>query len=106
MLTSNITNSGLDSETLLRSNRTVWVASGHRFARRRHISFEEIADEGFVLLTVDEAANTAMKYLSFQASQPQVCQRTCLIEAVRSMVANGQGITILSDMIDGPWSHD
>jgi DNA-binding transcriptional LysR family regulator len=26
------------------------------------------------------------------------------IEAVRSMVANGQGITILSDMVYRPWS--
>lgn len=104
MLTSNITNDRLESETLLRSTRRVWVASGHPFAQHRHVGFEEIAEEDLILLTVDEAANTAMKYWNTQASQPRVCLRTSSIEAVRSMVANGQGITILSDMVYRPWS--
>ncbi|QFT60818.1 Hydrogen peroxide-inducible genes activator (plasmid) [Sulfitobacter sp. THAF37] len=104
MLTSNITNARLDSETLLRSTRRLWVASGHRFEQRRSISFEEIAEEEMILLTVDEAANTAMKYWSSQATQPRISLRTSSIEAVRSMVANGQGITILTDMVYRPWS--
>lgn len=104
LLTSNIKNPNLESETLLRSARRVWVASGHPFAHRRSIGFEEIAKEDLILLTVDEAANTAMKYWSTQTAQPRVCLRTSSIEAVRSMVANGQGITILSDMVYRPWS--
>lgn len=104
MLTSNITNPELDSETLLRSTRRLWVPSGHRFAHRRKVDFEDIADEDYIMLTVDEAANTAMKYWSFQKVQPRVVMRTSSVEAVRSMVANGQGITILSDMVYRPWS--
>lgn len=104
LLTSNITNPTLESETLLRSTRRVWVANGHPYAQRRNIGFEELSKEDYILLTVDEAANTAMKYWSAQTLQPRVCLRTSSIEAVRSMVANGQGITILSDMVYRPWS--
>ncbi len=104
LLTSNLSNPELESETLMRSTRRVWVASGHRFAQRRSVTFDQIAAEEYILLTVDEAANTAMKYWSLQTAQPRVCLRTMSIEAVRSMVANGQGITILSDMVYRPWS--
>lgn len=104
LLTSNITNPTLETETLLRSTRRVWLPSGHPHARRRHIGCEEMAEEDYILLTVDEAANTAMKYWNAQPVQPRVSLRTSSIEAVRSMVANGQGITILSDMVYRPWS--
>ncbi|PVA09572.1 LysR family transcriptional regulator [Pelagivirga sediminicola] len=104
LLTSNVTDPGLESETLLRSTRRVWVPSGHPFAKRHRVDFEDIAGEDYILLTVDEAANTAMKYWSSQQLHPQIRLRTMSIEAVRSMVANGQGITILSDMVYRPWS--
>lgn len=104
MLTSNLGNPELESETLMRSTRRVWVASGHPFAGRRSVTFEQIAREDYILLTVDEAANTAMKYWRRQSAQPRVTLRTMSIEAVRSMVANGQGITVLSDMVYRPWS--
>jgi DNA-binding transcriptional LysR family regulator len=35
---------------------------------------------------------------------PKTKLRTSSVEAVRSMVANGQGVTILSDMVYRPWS--
>lgn len=104
LLTSNITDPELESETLLRSTRRVWMPSGHRFAKRHRVDFDDIAQEDYILLTVDEAANTAMKYWSAQPVHPQIRLRTMSIEAVRSMVANGQGITILSDMVYRPWS--
>lgn len=104
LLTSNVTDPELESETLLRSTRRVWVPSGHRFAKRHRVDFDDIAQEDYILLTVDEAANTAMKYWRSQPVQPRISLRTMSIEAVRSMVANGQGITILSDMVYRPWS--
>ncbi len=104
LLTSNLSNPELESETLMRSTRRVWMASGHAFAGRRSVTFEQIAQEDYILLTVDEAANTAMKYWRRQSVQPRVSLRTMSIEAVRSMVANGQGITVLSDMVYRPWS--
>lgn len=104
LLTSNITNPGLETETLMRSTRRLWVPSGHPFTHRRRVDFEDIAKEDYIMLTVDEAANTAMKYWNLQKAQPRVVLRTMSIEAVRSMVGNGLGITILSDMVYRPWS--
>lgn len=104
LLTSNITTPELETETLFRSNRRLWVANNHRFAQRRKVMMEEVAAEDYIMLTVDEAAHTAMKYWAGQKAQPRVTLRTSSIEAVRSMVANNQGVTILSDMVYRPWS--
>jgi len=65
---------------------------------------EEIAEEDYILLTVDEAAQSTMKYWSMQKVQPRIKLRTSSIEAVRSMIADHQGVTILSDMVYRPWS--
>lgn len=104
LLTSNISNPELETETLFRSSRRLWVANSHPFAQRRKVAMPDIAGQDYILLTVDEAAHTAMKYWAFQETQPFIKLRTSSIEAVRSMVANGQGVTILSDMVYRPWS--
>jgi DNA-binding transcriptional LysR family regulator len=56
------------------------------------------------MLTVDEAADTAQRYWERTSHRPKVIFRTSSVEAVRSMVANGGGVTILSDMVYRPWS--
>ncbi len=104
VLTSNINNPALESETLLSSNRRLWVPNNHPLQRQGKASLEEIAREDYIMLTVDEAAHTTMKYWGLANLQPKVRLRTSSVEAVRSMVANGQGITVLSDMVYRPWS--
>jgi DNA-binding transcriptional LysR family regulator len=104
VLTSNLNNPELETETLLKSSRRLWVPGGHRFATMRKASFEEIARENYIMLTVDEAAHTTMKYWSQTSHRPNVHLRTSSVEAVRSIIANGQGVTILSDMVYRPWS--
>ena len=104
ILTSNLNNPEIETETLLRSSRRLWVPNGHRFSSAGKASFEEIAKEDYIMLTVDEAAHTAMKYWSLTDFRPKTKLRTSSVEAVRSMVANGQGVTILSDMVYRPWS--
>lgn len=73
-------------------------------ALKHGISFEEIATEDYIMLTVDEAAQTAMRYWSRTGYSPKVKLRTASTEAVRSMVANGERVTILSDTVYRPWS--
>jgi DNA-binding transcriptional LysR family regulator len=63
-----------------------------------------VAEEPYIMLTVDEAAQTAMKYWSQSLYRPRVTLRTSSVEAVRSMVAGGEGVAILSDMVYRPWS--
>lgn len=104
VLTSNISNPELETKTLLKSSRRLWAANSHKFIREGKATFEDISREDYIMLTVDEAAHTTMQYWSLSAVQPNVTLRTSSVEAVRSMVANGQGVTILSDMVYRPWS--
>jgi DNA-binding transcriptional LysR family regulator len=104
LLTSNTSNPDLETETLFKSRRRLWVPNGHRFHEVGRASFDEIAQENYIMLTIDEAAHTAMKYWSMLGLHPKVRLRTSSTEAVRSMVANGLGVTILSDMVYRPWS--
>ncbi len=104
VLTSNLNNPEIATQTLLRSPRSLWAANTHRFIRQGKATFEEIAQEDYIMLTVDEAAHTTLRYWNQNACQPRVKLRTSSVEAVRSMVANGQGVTILSDMVYRPWS--
>ncbi|NRA89300.1 MAG: LysR family transcriptional regulator, partial [Rhizobiales bacterium] len=104
VLTSNVLNSDLESETLFRSHRRLWVPNGHEFAKQKTVSFAEIAERPYIMLTIDEAAHTTMRYWGENGHAPNVSLRTSSVEAVRSTVANGAGITILSDMVYRPWS--
>lgn len=104
VLTSNLSNPELETETLLKSSRRLWVPSGHKFASAKKATFEDIARENYIMLTVDEAAHTTMKYWGTTNYRPNIHLRTSSVEAVRSIVANGQGVTILSDMVYRPWS--
>ena len=56
------------------------------------------------MLTVDEANQTAARYWRPTGFSPNVIFTTSSVEAVRSMVADGMGVTILSDMVYRPWS--
>lgn len=103
-LTSNISHPDLVKETLLSSPRRLWVSSRHPLAGREALRLLDVAGEPYVMLTVDEAAHTAMRYWSGTGFSPNVILRTSSIEAVRSMVSNGLGISILSDMVYRPWS--
>lgn len=103
-LTSNITNPEISSETLIRSPRRLWLPSRHPLLARGKVTLAEVSKEPYVMLTVDEAAHTSQRYWAGTRFEPQVILRTSSIEAVRSMVANGQGISILSDMVYRPWS--
>lgn len=105
LLTSNLENRvALDHETLIRSRRRLWLSIDHPMTRMSEIRLEHIAQEPYVMLTVDEASQTAERYWERTPYRPRVIFRTSSVEAVRSMVANRTGVTILSDMVYRPWS--
>lgn len=104
LLTSNILNPALMTEKLLSSARRLWVPAQHRLLQRDVVGLKEISEEPYIMLTVDEAAHSSLKYWSGTLYQPKVILRTSSVEAVRSMVANGIGVAILSDMVHRPWS--
>jgi DNA-binding transcriptional LysR family regulator len=106
LLVSNLVNHAtLDHETLFRSHRRLWLPSDHRLlGQGRAITLADVAAEPYVMLTVDEASRTAGRYWEQAGLAPQVLFSTSSVEAVRSMVAAGMGVTILSDMVYRPWS--
>jgi len=104
LLTSNVLNPAIQTETLFSSQRRLWISPQHRFAVKRHVSFAEIAKEPFIMLTVDEAADSALRYWHQHGYEPSITLNTKSIEAVRSLVANDLGVAILSDMVYRPWS--
>jgi DNA-binding transcriptional LysR family regulator len=105
MLTSNIVDQeGLAYETLLRSRRRLWLSDQHPLLNQANIALGDVAEYPYIMLTVDEASNTAQRYWNKTAYRPNTIFRTSSVEAVRSMVSNGMGVTILSDMVYRPWS--
>ncbi len=105
MLTSNLLNQeDIAYETLIRSRRRLWLGSDHPFLAKKSVSLQDVAGEPYVMLTVDEASNTAQRYWNRTPYRPNTIFRTSSVEAIRSMVSNGTGITILSDMVYRPWS--
>ncbi len=105
MLVSNLENhDSLEQELLLRSSRRLWLAADHPLLSRTEISLADVASEDYIILTVDEANNTAIRYWEQSGYAPKPVLTTSSIEAVRSLVAAGVGVTILSDMVYRPWS--
>jgi DNA-binding transcriptional LysR family regulator len=104
LLTSNVLNSDLATETLLSSRRRLWVPAKHALLSRSSVGLKDVAEQPYIMLTVDEAAHTSLRYWSATAYRPNVVLRTSSVEAVRSLVADGQGVAILSDMVLRPWS--
>lgn len=104
LLTGNVANSEIARETFFGSARRLWVPAKHALLERDEVSLGDVAEEPYIMLTVDEAAYSALRYWSSTPHQPKVKLRTSSVEAARSMVANGLGVAILSDMVYRPWS--
>ena len=104
VLTSNVNNPEITTETFFGSERRLWVSSKHPLLDHADVTLAHVADHPYIMLTVDEAALTTLKYWSKTPHQPRISLRTSSVEAVRSIVANGLGVTILSDMVYRPWS--
>ncbi|MBD1557577.1 LysR family transcriptional regulator [Vibrio sp. S9_S30] len=105
MLTSNLMNQeDISFQTLLSSPRRLWVSSSHPLLENKLATFHDIAQYPYIMLTVDEASNTAQRYWNQTPYQPNTIFRTSSVESVRSLVANDYGVTILSDMVYRPWS--
>ncbi|MGQ7249994.1 LysR substrate-binding domain-containing protein [Halomonas sp. V046] len=105
MLISNLEpDTSLSAHLLIRSPRRLWVGSRHPLLKRRGVGLADVAQEPYIMLNVDEAEQTALRYWAPTGLSPSVLFSTSSVEAVRSLVANGSGVGILSDMVYRPWS--
>ena len=105
MLVSNLVDRAtLASEILFRSRRRLWLPVEHPLLGAESVNLDDVAALPYVMLTVDEANLTASRYWTPTGLAPKTIFVTSSVEAVRSMVADGLGVTILSDMVYRPWS--
>lgn len=107
LLTSNIEEKRkLTFRTFHRSRRRLWTAAGHPIIERPSVSLADLSIYPFVLLKSDEAERQARSFWSTSRIEPQVIFETASIEAVRTMVAHGLAITVLSDVVFRSWTID
>lgn len=104
MVTSNVDNADIRTQALVDSQRRLWVSPAHRLARQGEVSLADVALEPLMMLTADEAAVAAQRYWEHHGLAPDVQLQSSSIEAIRSMVGNGMGVAIASDMQYRPWT--
>ena len=91
-------------EKLFESPRRLWAPTGHPLMRRGHVELSDLCEYPFILLEMDDHSITWERYWQSQPHRPKVGVRSHSIEAVRSLVGMGVGITILSSLVFRPWS--
>lgn len=105
LLTSNISqDSALNIDTFIRSQRRLWVSQGHPLLNKAVIRLADIENVPFLLLDTDEYPHVIRDHWRTRGGQPAITFSTSSFEAVRSLVAKGKGVTILSDLVYRPWS--
>ena len=105
MIVSNLSvKKGMHVETLINSERKLWCSSNHQLASKSKIDINSLNDEIFIMPYLDEAQVNLLAYLRKQGVDPKEIISTQTTEAVRSLVANSVGVTILSDLLYRPWS--
>lgn len=94
----------LQTEFLEISPFRLWLPIGHRLADAEVITINDIMNEPLIMLMVDEIEENTGNLLGALGARPQVAFRTRSVEAVRSLVATGAGVTLLPDLVYRPWS--
>lgn len=100
MLMSNIQRSErLNYEQLVKSPRRLWVSSRNPLSDQEEISLKDLVNEDYIVPIMDEHENMIRRYWARHRFEPKVLFKSNTLEAIRSMVANDLGISILSDMV-------
>lgn len=96
----------LESIPVAHSAWRVWLGANHRLASESLIALEVIADEPMIMMRQDELEDSTLPLWRAAGIRPRQVVRTSSIEAIRSLVGHGIGITILPDVFYRPWSLD
>ena len=104
LLTSNVLNSDLTTETLLGSRRRLWVAAKHHLLQRES-SRPERGHRRTIHHADRRRSRAHLHEVLEQGILPAIGDLADILGRSGSvMVANGQGVAILSDMVFRPWS--
>lgn len=93
-----------ETEALVRSPWSVWLPPNHPRLAQASVALADLADDALITLNVDEleALSTAALRAAGRREPPKL--RTASVEAIRSLVATGAGVSLMPDMIYRPWS--
>ncbi|MFP6848133.1 MAG: LysR family transcriptional regulator [Pseudomonas sp.] len=94
----------LQTEVLTHSPHRLWLPARHPLLEHDSISLADIAREPLIQLNADEMGLHTQRIWSRAGMTPHVTLRTASVEAVRSLVAAGLGLSIQPDMTYRPWS--
>ena len=94
----------LQTEVLTHSPHRLWLPARHGLLESDSISLADVSREPLIQLDADEMGLHAQRIWSRAGLAPQVSLRTASVEAVRSLVAAGLGLSIQPDMTYRPWS--
>ena len=94
----------LQTEVITHSPLRLWLPPRHHLLEHDSISLADIAREPLIQLNADEMGQQTQRIWSRAGLTPTVTLRTASVEAVRSLVAAGLGISIQPDMTYRPWS--
>lgn len=107
LIVSNLQNrQAIESEALIASPYRLWLPINHPLLELGSISIREMADERLVMLRLDELEDSITSSWRAAGHRPNVVLRTESVEGARSLVASGEGLAILPDLLYRPWSLD
>lgn len=96
----------LDAVALTRSRRQLWLCAAHPLLKRRHVSLQDVAEQPYVLFDSDDVKKNTLRFWRVADLKPNIAYITSSMEAVRSLVAQGMAVTILSDVAYRPFSRE
>jgi LysR family hydrogen peroxide-inducible transcriptional activator len=89
----------LEAEPLLSELLYVAFAPGHPLTRRRRLTIQDLAEERFILLNEMHCLGEhILNFCRAHECQPQIACRSAQIGTIQSLIALGQGISLLPDM--------
>jgi DNA-binding transcriptional LysR family regulator len=94
----------LDSSVIIHSTWCVWLPVNHPLCKVNSVPLAELVAEQIIVTKLEELEDATQACWADARLEPDVTMRTSSIEAVRSLVARGLGVTILPDIFYRPWS--
>lgn len=96
----------LVAETLTRSPNRVWMASNHPLTALEEVTLADCAAHDQVVLEADRIDDLMRAVWARHQLSPRTLLRSSSLEAVRSLVGAGAGVTVLPDFLYRPWTLD
>lgn len=92
------------SAALVSSPWRLWLAANHRLAGADPAALHELGEESVITLRNEELERTSGDLWRRAGVRPRVTVKTRSVEAARSLVATGNGIAVLPEVLFRPWS--